>query len=531
MGERTNAAKRSRFTAGRHAGVMVPLFSIPSRVSWGIGEIPDLVHFSSWLQSAGMDFLQLLPVNEMEEGQSSPYSALSAMAVDPIFIALRDVPDFDEAGGEAAMPAEDMIDLEAVRQSTAIDYATVRSLKTKALRRAFSSFETRHWRAGSSRADALRFFKERESWWLDDYVLFRALHEENNFQHWLEWTPELRNREAAALSIAMDRLAGPILYYEYLQWLADEQWQLVRRDCAGTGIFGDFPFMVSANSADVWARQDEFRVDVSVGVPPDAFSETGQDWGLPGYRWDVVSRNGYEWLRNRTRRCAELFDGFRVDHLVGFYRTFLKEPDGTTYFVPADESEQRAQGERLLNLFSSHGAAILAEDLGTVPDFVRQSMMALGIPGMKVFRWEREWQVDGRPFRDPADYPSRSVATSGTHDTATVAEWWDSADGDERRAAIAVTILRDQGITADAPFSDRTRDALLETLFASGSDLLIVPLQDVFGWRARINRPASVGDENWTWRLPGAVEDLAAETESRRRADFLRRMSRRYHRS
>ena len=505
--------------------MMVPLFSIPSRTSWGIGEISDLSRLSKWTRSTGFDFVQLLPVNEMAEGQSSPYSALSAMAVDPIFIAIPDVQDFVEAGGEEALSAQERADLQALRRSPVVDYEGVREIKSRALGLAFDAFHSTHWSAGTSRADGLREFVGRESWWLDDYALFRALHEENDCRYWLEWSPELRDRDPSALEAARKRLADRILYFGYLQWLADEQWQRARRECGDMGIFGDFPFMVSGNSADVWARQEEFRVDVSVGVPPDAFSELGQDWGLPAYRWDVVARNGYEWLRNRTRRCAELFDGFRVDHLVGFYRTFVREGDTSAYFVPDREDEQRAQGERLLKLFASHGAAILAEDLGTVPDFVRDSMAQLGIPGMKVFRWEREWNVPGEPFRDPSRYPAVSVATSGTHDTETMAEWWDGADEDERRCAMEIPGLRERGLSADDPFSDEIRDALHEALLASGSNIVIVPMQDIFGWRDRINRPASVGDENWTWRLPMPVEDLTTAPEPLERAAFLKRLT------
>lgn len=516
---------QSRFSTGRHAGVLVPLFSIPSRRSWGIGEIPDLVPLSYWLRSGGLDFVQLLPVNEMAEGQSSPYSALSAMAVDPIFIALRDVEDFADAGGEDVLSGDERAQLEALRASRSVDYPGVRRIKVRALDAAFESFRVAHWGAGSARAEALRAFVERERWWLDEYTLFRALHDEHGAISWVDWSPGLRDRQPAALDAARERLADRILYYQYLQWQADRQWQRARRECGGAGIFGDFPFMVSTNSADVWSRQHEFRIDVSVGVPPDAFSETGQDWGLPAYRWEVVSQNGYEWLRNRTRRCAELFDGFRVDHLVGFYRTYLKESDGTTCFVPETEDEQRALGERLLRLFSSYGAAILAEDLGTVPDFVRESMAALGVPGMKVLRWERHWKVPGTPFRDPAQYPPVSVAISGTHDTETLAEWWDAAAEEERRAAAELPLLRERGLSPEAAFDERVRDTMLEALMASGSNLVIIPMQDVFGWRDRINRPASVGDENWTWRLPMPVEDLTSASEPLDRARFLHRLS------
>ena len=510
---------------------MVPLFSIPSRASWGIGEIPDLQLLSRWLETAGFDFVQLLPVNEMAEEQSSPYSALTAMAIDPVFLALREVDDFADAGGEAALAASERTDLQALRESCSVDYANVRRLKTRALGLAFESFVSRHWGLGTARADELRRFEERERWWLEDYSLFRALREEKDARSWLEWSSDIRDRQPAAMRAARQRLERRILYYDYVQWLADQQWQRARHACGPVGIVGDFPFMVSSDSADVWARQEEFRVDVSVGVPPDAFSESGQDWGLPAYRWDVAARHGYEWLNQRTRRCAELFDGFRVDHLVGFYRTYIKESDGTTYFAPDEESEQCAQGERLLNLFSSHGAMILAEDLGTVPDFVRASMAKLGVPGTKVFRWEREWEAPGQPFRDPAQYPSASVATSGTHDTETLAEWWESAGDEERQRAAEVPLLQTLKTGAGPTYSPAIRDAVLEALVAARSNVVILPIQDVFGWRARINRPASVGDENWTWRLPFPVDDLLTADEPRERAAFLRRIASRHGRS
>ena len=234
--------------------------------------------------------------------------------------------------------------------------------------------------------------------------------------------------------------------------------------------------MVSGHSADVWARQHEFDLDSSVGTPPDAFSATGQDWGLPAYRWDVVAAGGCSWLRDRARRAAELYDGFRIDHLIGFYRTFVRRSDGTAGFVPIDEAEQRAQGERLLTVFSESGASLIGEDLGTVPDFLRVSLAERGIPGMKVMRWERDWHAAGQPFLDVTAYPPVSVATSGTHDTETLAEWWDNADPREREAVLALPLMRDAGLSRRyAVFGSHVSDALLEALFVSGSRLLILP--------------------------------------------------------
>ena len=518
----------TRFASGRYAGVLVPLFSIRSDQGWGIGEIADLPRFAAWLRDAGLDMLQLLPVNEMAEGQNSPYSAMTAMAIDPIYVALDEVEEFTAAGGEASLSDGDRERLAQIRRATTVQYADVRPLKVRALAAAFARFDSTDWHAQSARAREFQRFREQEAWWLDEYTLFRALHEQHDARYWLEWEPALRHRDPAALGAARERHASRIRYFAWLQWTAQQQWERARDACGPVGIFGDFPFIVSADSADVWSRQDEFRVDVSVGVPPDAFSETGQDWGLPAYRWDVMAPGGYEWLRQRVRRCAELFDGFRVDHLVGFYRTFVKEHDGTTAFWPPDEPGQLAQGERLIEAFESTGARIIAEDLGTVPDFVRESLARQRVPGMKVLRWEREWEVEGQPFRDPVAYPPDSVATSGTHDTETLAEWWDEADVDERRAAAGIPALNAARIDAAGPYSDTLRDALLVALFASGSDILLLPVQDLFGWRDRVNTPASVNDDNWTWRLPWTVEQLAAEPLARDRARFLRDLAGRH---
>jgi len=184
-------------------------------------------------------------------------------------------------------------------------------------------------------------------------------------------------------------------------------------------------------------------------------------------------------------------------------------------------------GEHLLSLFASGSATPIAEDLGTVPDFLRESLAARGIPGMKVLRWERDWHRDGHPFHDPAGYAEASVATTGTHDTETTAEWWDTAGADERRALLALPEMRAAGLTPDSPFSDHVRDVLLALLYGAGSRLVILPLQDVFGWRDRINVPAVVDDVNWTWRLPLPVEDLATTPTMVERAMMLAELARR----
>ncbi len=511
-----------RTSSARRAGLLVPRFSIPSTRSWGIGEIGDLEPMCGWLARAGQRVLLMLPINEMPVGESSPYSALSAMAIDPQFITLAAVEDFAAIGGEDALDPEWRARLAAARAASAVDYESVRALKSMALHLAFAQFQDYEWKRDTARAARFRAYTDEQAWWLDDYALFRALHAHHGERAWTDWPQPVRDRTPEALTNARIELDQQVRYRKYVQWIAGEQWTAARSRMSGVSLFGDLPFAVSGDSADVWARQDEFNPALSVGVPPDAFSATGQDWGLPAYRWDVLADRDFDWLVQRARRNADLFDGYRVDHLVGFYRMFVRPlGGGNGVFMPAAQAEQTALGERILRIFGDAGAEIIAEDLGIIPDFVRESLTRLGIPGYRVFRWERHWHQPGQPYRDPAEYPPTSVATSGTHDTEPLVIWWERAEIEERRAAMEIPSIRHL-MTADdrmraisePTLTPSVRNALLEALCASRSNLLILPIQDVFGWRARINQPATVGDQNWTWKLPWPSDRLLTEPEA-----------------
>ena len=481
----------------RRAGISVPLFSLRSSRSWGIGEIGDIPAFASWLGRAHQSMLQILPINELASGEPSPYSALSAMAIDPQFISISLL------GGGAALEDGLAAEIDDVRRTPRVDYARVRWLKNRALRITFERFLEVEWVPETGRAADLRDFTQREAWWLDEYSLYRALRAEAGERPWMEWPIEVRDRYAAALDGARRRLEREILFFQYVQWIAARQWQMVRRAARGIQILGDLPFMVTLDSADVWSRREEFILDASVGTPPDAFSDTGQEWGLPPYDWNVARANDFAWLRMRAQRLADLFDGFRVDHLVGFYRTYVRPLDGgRPYFMPADEPDQRALGETTMNIITDTGADVSVEDLGTVPDFVRESIARLGRPGYKVLRWERG---------DPAAYPRLSVAMTGTHDTETLAVWWETLSPKERQRFGA----------APTAFDASVRDEILARMYNSGSDLLLLPIQDVFGWRERINQPATVGDANWTFVLPWPVERMMSEPDARERARQL----------
>jgi 4-alpha-glucanotransferase len=504
----------------RQAGVLLPLFSLRSGTDWGVGEIPDLVPFARWCAAAGFSIAQVLPVNEVSRGQHSPYGPLSAFAIDPVYAALEAMEDFVEAGGIGALPPRDRATLDALRSAPAVRWDDVRTLKGRALELAFRRFVADEWKRGTRRAGELDAFARDHAPWLADHALFVAIHDDlMGGAPWTDWPAPLRARDPGALADARARLSERVLFRAWLQWQLDAQWHAARAEArdAGVALAGDLPFMVAGDSADVWARQADFRLDARVGVPPDAFSATGQDWGLPVYRWDVMERNGFAWVTERARRMADLYDLYRVDHVVGLYRTYYFPDDGSpAAFIPSEEPEQVRNGERLLGIFSE-GARVIAEDLGTVPDFVRESLQRLGIPGYRVLRWEKNWEAGGNAFRDPARWPAVSVATTGTHDTESLADWYDALQEEERAQLLALPQLAELRGRAGPRFDDGVRDALLGLAYAAGSDLVLLPFQDALGARERVNVPGTVTAENWTYRMPMALSALHADAPTRQR--------------
>jgi 4-alpha-glucanotransferase len=387
----------------------------------------------------------------------------------------------------------------------------VRELKNRALRTAFRSFLDLQWKRRTPRARQLEEYAREHAKWLDDYTLFVTLHDAFKGKPWTEWEPALRDREPAALAAARARYSEQILYQAWLQWQLDVQWHAARRACnaAGVELMGDVPFMVGTDSADVWARPFDFRLDARVGVPPDQYSATGQDWGLPVYRWFDMEKNGFVWMNERARRSADLYGLFRVDHVIGLYRTYYRDnATNNAAFIPENEAAQVRNGETMLKIFSQ-GARVIAEDLGVVPDFARTSLNRVGVPGYRVLRWEKEWERGGHSFRDPSHWPALSVATTGTHDSEMTAEWYDSIPDWERDQFLnlaGMARIRERGLRR---FDNDVRDGILEMIYRSGSDLLLVPFQDVMGTRERINVPGTVTDTNWTYRMSMTVTALA----------------------
>ena len=501
-----------RSPLGRRAGLLLPLSSVRGP-GGDIGSYADAGEVARFLAGAGCTLWQLLPLNEVAPGQDSPYAASSSCALEPVYIDLGSVEG-------VTLTADEQARLDRLRDERLVDFGGYRSIKSGALARAWKAFPR-----DGARARELARFREEHRDWVEDYAVYRALHDERH-QSWRDWEPPLRDREPETLARARERLREKVDELVFTQWVADEQWRKGRREAneQGVKVVGDLPFMVAEDSADVWGLQHLFRFDATVGVPPDAYSKDGQDWGLPVPRWEEMHAQGDPWLRQRAARAAELYDAFRVDHVVGLYRTYARPIDKSpAFFVPAAEPAQRAQGERILSLLGEQ-AVVLAEDLGTVPDFVRASLLETRVPGTKVLRWENDQGVP----RDVTEFPTASLAVTGTHDTESLFAWWEELPTWEREQQLTQPPLARLRGPTQTRFTPQTRSALLELAYQSASDSLLTPITDALGWRDRMNTPGTVGTHNWTFRLPWKLDELSTAPEMVAAARELAALAERY---
>ncbi len=504
------------FNLGRRAGLLLPLSSVRGR-SGGLGSYADAGRVAEWLLGAGCSLWQLLPLSEVSPGQDSPYAASSSSALEPVYVDLHSVTDL-----EGLAPDEET-ELARLRREPRVDFEGYRRVKRTALQRAFRLFRQRE--RGTPRERAFREFRAAQAGWIEDWALYRALHDERR-RSWRDWEPPLRGRDPAALDETRSRLRERIDELAYVQWIADAQWRAGRAEANGKGVrvLGDLPFMVAEDSSDVWSFQQLFRFDATVGVPPDAYSADGQDWGLPVPRWEEMRAADDPWLHRRAERAAQLYDAFRVDHVVGLYRTYARPIDKSPpIFIPPDEPSQREQGERVLQLLGEK-AEVLAEDLGTVPDFVRASLAEQEIPGTKVLRWENDRGVP----RDVTKFSHVSVAVTGTHDTEALATWWEGLEDWERELQLEQPQLKRLRGPGQTRYTPETKAALLELAYVSASDALLTPVTDALGWRDRMNTPGTVGPQNWTFRLPWTLDELFSAAEPVATARELAHLAERY---
>lgn len=474
----------------RSSGILMHITSLPS--PGGIGTLGDEAYqFADFLQASGMRIWQVLPVGPTGYGES-PYQSTSVFAGNPLLIScekLRKDGYLDYDDSELPVSARD----------DQIDYKAVKSNKEMLLRRCYSQ-------SGSRFKSEIEDFR-MQNHWVDDFALFTAVKEHFGFRMWTKWPDkEIRLRNPEAIDKYRNELKNDIEYHVFCQYLFRKQWFELKSYCNERGIrlFGDMPIYVAEDSADTWTYPEVFQLDRNriprrvAGVPPDYFSEDGQLWGNPLYRWHYLRLKGYNWWVDRMRGMSLLYDMIRIDHFIGFanyYSVRYGSPNariGKWIIGPGKSLFRKLQKE-------INGLNIIAEDLGCVNARVRRLLDWCGYPGMKVMTFGFDSDKSNPHFI--GNYPENAVAYTGTHDNDTTLGWAQKAD--PKVLKFAMETLHFSSID-EAPW------AFIRALAFSPCETVIVPMQDILGLdgTARMNYPGSIGG-NWLWRM----KDGAMTTE------------------
>jgi 4-alpha-glucanotransferase len=469
----------------RRSGVLLHISSLPG--PHGSGDLGGAAyHFVDWLVSAGQSLWQILPLSPAGRGHS-PYNSPSTSAGNPMLI---DLDDLVRRGWLAP-------DAKPRFETGRCDFNRVVPYRMTRLRKAWRGFGERA--LPSEQAELARFRIEQADW-LEGYALFMAL-ELRHGEPWTQWPQALARAEPQALAEAGIQMLDDLGFFSFIQWCFMTQWQSLKAYAHERHVMiaGDAPIFVAHHSADVWLNAQLFRLDsegeptVVAGVPPDYFSPTGQRWGNPLYRWEVMAEDDFDWWKGRFHRLLKLVDVVRLDHFRGFE---------SYWEIPATEPTAMAGHWRAgpgTDLFDSlarsagvsTGLPVIAEDLGLITREVTALREACGFPGMRVMQFAFD-DTPANPYL-PHNYPHQTVAYTGTHDNDTTVGWWQSANGFQRQAARAYL-----GPLADTEI----HWAMIQSLSQSVANTVVFPFQDVLGldgWH-RMNTPG-VAHGCWAWRF------------------------------
>jgi 4-alpha-glucanotransferase len=478
----------------RASGILLHPTSLPGR--FGIGDLGDAAYkFVEFLEASSQHFWQIMPLGPTSYGDS-PYQALSAFAGNPLLINL------ERLVGEHWLAAWDFDSVPTFPEHK-VDYGPVINFKQRLLRLSFENFKAN---ANDAQKAELAAYIEANRSWLDDYALFAALKDHHVGAPWIEWEQDIATRQPAALERWRLALTDLVSFHHYAQFLFYKQWSSLKAytNEHGIRIIGDIPLFVAYDSADTWAHQELFHCDtlgkptLVAGVPPDYFSSTGQLWGNPLYRWDVMAQDGYAWWIARFKSVLQQVDVVRLDHFRGFEACWA---------VPAG-AETAINGEWVQgpgrDLFRAVEQVLgpvpmIAEDLGLITPEVETLREELGFPGMKVL----QFAFSGDPTSPylPHNFERNCVVYTGTHDNDTTLGWLNTMGEEERMPLRQYLGGRD----------DELNWELIRLAFMSVAHTAIVPLQDVLGVgsEGRMNTPGQASG-NWGWRYSQDMLTAAA---------------------
>jgi 4-alpha-glucanotransferase len=435
----------------------------------------------------------VLPLNPVDAaGGYSPYHSSSSFALSPLLIS----PDSLAAQG---FISRSLAGSAPSFSDSNVDFAAVAAWKGMLLGSAWEIFCHRdEWAAFEEYCSA-------QAWWLEDYALFEALKANYGGVPWHQWPQGLRDRNPDALAALFPELEGAVRKAKFCQFIAENQWQSLRKYCSGRGvrIIGDLPIYVTHDSSDVWAHRDLFDLGQDLqprsvaGVPPDYFSATGQLWGNPLYDWEAMERSRFSWWTARMRRCLDLYDIVRIDHFRGLV-AYWAVPGGQK--TAAGGRWMKGKATQLfftLKQAFSH-LPLIAEDLGIITPDVREVMEQFGLQGMKVLQFAFGNDFPDSPYL-PHRYTPDCVVYTGTHDNNTTSGWFRDDATEQERQHVRQYLGRN---VAPGDIAGE----FIRLAMSSVAAVSLVPMQDLLslGTGARMNRPGTASG-NWSWRmLPGS---------------------------
>ena len=418
----------------KRAGVLIPLFTVHSKDSFGIGDFGDLKLVIDWAKSTGNSIIQLLPMNEVG-GLYCPYDAISSFALEPSYICLQDFPVLRKMKFEPK-----------TNSNLYVDYA-LKNVKLQLLLDVYLALDL-------SEEQDFEEFQQKNFYWLLDFALFKTLKEYYQGKAWYEWEEKFKNREPCALQEFQQDNIEKITFQMWLQWIIFKQFKSAAQYAAKNNILlkGDLPVLVSRDSADVWVHGEFFKLDFSAGAPPDMYAAKGQRWGMPTYNWGNIALDKYRYIKEKLKYAQEFYNILRIDHVVGLFRIWsipyndaLSNQGLNGSFDPLDERCWAEHGRKILSVLVQNTKMLLcAEDLGTIPKCCTDALLEFGIPGNDVQRWVKDWSVL-HDFLPPSQYRQLAVAMLSTHDTTSWKAWWQYEAGtvDED---LFVRKCRDRGI-------------------------------------------------------------------------------------